>query len=223
MLTDDELAEMQQQWNDDLYPSTSEFYWLIAQAREANALRAKNERLQAAVTVMHHMVDQTDPFDPVGTALTAAAIAERPLIDVVPYEMLCGELVDARQLLAAQAPVVDSALAEQEHIDSTDLSNVPRGWLKASMTLTNVTLAAARTYRAFLASRHPPTNVLTLISSMVVARVTTDEAGETTMEPAMVGFTRWPANEPPRYNGQAEPCDMWNGPCSCGAWHQEGR
>lgn len=24
-----------------------------------------------------------------------------------------------------------------------------------------------------------------------------------------------------RYNGSNEPCDMWVGPCSCGAWHTQ--
>ena len=33
----------------------------------------------------------------------------------------------------------------------------------------------------------------------------------------------WPANEPPQYNGRGEPCDMWRGPCSCGAWHDSRR
>lgn len=33
----------------------------------------------------------------------------------------------------------------------------------------------------------------------------------------------WPADQPYRYNGSGEPCDMWTGPCSCGATHTEGK
>jgi len=33
------------------------------------------------------------------------------------------------------------------------------------------------------------------------------------------GFVPWPADQPPRYNGSGTPCDMWIGPCSCGATH----
>jgi chromosome segregation ATPase len=33
------------------------------------------------------------------------------------------------------------------------------------------------------------------------------------------GFVPWPAGQPPRYNGSGEPCDMWIGPCCCGATH----
>jgi predicted RNase H-like HicB family nuclease len=29
----------------------------------------------------------------------------------------------------------------------------------------------------------------------------------------------WPPNWPPRYNASSTPCDMAQGPCSCGAWH----
>lgn len=36
-------------------------------------------------------------------------------------------------------------------------------------------------------------------------------------------FAPWPANKPARYNGAAEPCDMWTGPCCCGAWHKDGK
>lgn len=27
----------------------------------------------------------------------------------------------------------------------------------------------------------------------------------------------------PRYNACIEPCDNWNGPCVCGAWHKDGK
>lgn len=33
------------------------------------------------------------------------------------------------------------------------------------------------------------------------------------------GFVPWPEDQPARYNGSGEPCDMWIGPCSCGATH----
>lgn len=36
------------------------------------------------------------------------------------------------------------------------------------------------------------------------------------------GFVAWPRLIPPRYNGSGEPCDMWTGPCCCGATHKEG-
>lgn len=32
-------------------------------------------------------------------------------------------------------------------------------------------------------------------------------------------ITRYPADKPKRYNGCSEPCDVWTGPCCCGAWH----
>lgn len=35
------------------------------------------------------------------------------------------------------------------------------------------------------------------------------------------GFVGWPADQPPQYNGSGTPCDMWIGPCSCGATHLE--
>lgn len=37
------------------------------------------------------------------------------------------------------------------------------------------------------------------------------------------GFVAWPKDQPPRYNACTEPCDMWTGPCACGAWHTEGK
>lgn len=36
-----------------------------------------------------------------------------------------------------------------------------------------------------------------------------------------MGFAPW-GSRAPRYNGRSEPCDMWTGPCSCGATHIEG-
>lgn len=32
----------------------------------------------------------------------------------------------------------------------------------------------------------------------------------------------WPKDVPPYFNTLAEPCDMWDGPCCCGALHQYG-
>lgn len=37
------------------------------------------------------------------------------------------------------------------------------------------------------------------------------------------GFVAWPSDQPKQYNGSGEPCDMWEGPCLCGAWHRDGR
>ncbi len=42
-------------------------------------------------------------------------------------------------------------------------------------------------------------------------------------EPAEYALKPWPADEPVQYNASGEPCDMWNGPCSCGAWHKNGK
>lgn len=36
-------------------------------------------------------------------------------------------------------------------------------------------------------------------------------------------FVAWPADQPERFNACTDPCDMWTGPCACGAWHKEGR
>jgi hypothetical protein len=33
----------------------------------------------------------------------------------------------------------------------------------------------------------------------------------------------WPADQPPRFNACDVACDMWTGPCACGAWHQNGK
>jgi hypothetical protein len=35
------------------------------------------------------------------------------------------------------------------------------------------------------------------------------------------GYVLWP-KEFPVYNGCNEPCDMWTGPCVCGAFHRDG-
>lgn len=32
----------------------------------------------------------------------------------------------------------------------------------------------------------------------------------------------WPDEVPKNYNGQSQACDMLEGPCCCGAWHQPG-
>lgn len=32
----------------------------------------------------------------------------------------------------------------------------------------------------------------------------------------------WPDDKPKRYNACTDPCDMWEGPCCCGAWHKDG-
>lgn len=35
-------------------------------------------------------------------------------------------------------------------------------------------------------------------------------------------YAEWPKDIPAQYNGQSEPCDMWTGPCCCGATHRNG-
>jgi hypothetical protein len=41
-------------------------------------------------------------------------------------------------------------------------------------------------------------------------------------EAANMTITPWPKDKPLKYNESGTPCDAWNGPCSCGAWHAEG-
>lgn len=36
------------------------------------------------------------------------------------------------------------------------------------------------------------------------------------------GCVGWPLDAPAMFNGSGEPCDMWTGPCSCGAAHRDG-
>lgn len=36
--------------------------------------------------------------------------------------------------------------------------------------------------------------------------------------PTGAGFAPYPKDKPPRHNGGVL-CDMWKGPCACGAWH----
>lgn len=40
--------------------------------------------------------------------------------------------------------------------------------------------------------------------------------------PKSESFVAWPKDKPARYNGCNEPCDMWTGPCCCGATHKDG-
>lgn len=37
------------------------------------------------------------------------------------------------------------------------------------------------------------------------------------------GFVPWPDFAPKQHNACTDPCDMWTGPCACGAWHRDGR
>lgn len=37
------------------------------------------------------------------------------------------------------------------------------------------------------------------------------------------GMVPWPEWAPKQYNACTDPCDMWNGPCACGAWHKNGK
>lgn len=32
----------------------------------------------------------------------------------------------------------------------------------------------------------------------------------------------WPEGAPKKYNANRDACDVWNGPCLCGAWHFDG-
>jgi hypothetical protein len=41
-------------------------------------------------------------------------------------------------------------------------------------------------------------------------------------EKTVKSMVKWPIDKPLRYYGSSEPCDMWTGPCSCGATHTEG-
>jgi hypothetical protein len=47
------------------------------------------------------------------------------------------------------------------------------------------------------------------------------KCGALTYVPSPSCFEAW-GDRPPRYNGIGEPCDMWTGPCSCGATHHQG-
>ena len=49
----------------------------------------------------------------------------------------------------------------------------------------------------------------------------TSRPPRTTKQQRKEGFPYmdYPDNLPKRYNGQNCPCDMFVGPCSCGAWH----
>lgn len=35
-------------------------------------------------------------------------------------------------------------------------------------------------------------------------------------------FVAWPADRQAKFNSCAKACDMWTGPCCCGAWHKDG-
>lgn len=55
-----------------------------------------------------------------------------------------------------------------------------------------------------------------------------DEGGRvgSKSEPAFTienDWQAWPEGEPLRYNACTEPCDMWTGPCACGAFHRDGK
>lgn len=36
-------------------------------------------------------------------------------------------------------------------------------------------------------------------------------------------FEPWPEWAPRQHNACTDECDMFNGPCACGAWHSDGR
>lgn len=42
-------------------------------------------------------------------------------------------------------------------------------------------------------------------------------------KPGKSGFIPWPSGGPYRWNACTLPCDMWTGPCCCGATHEEGK
>lgn len=33
-------------------------------------------------------------------------------------------------------------------------------------------------------------------------------------------FISWPTYAPVQHNACTDACDMWEGPCACGAWHK---
>ena len=37
------------------------------------------------------------------------------------------------------------------------------------------------------------------------------------------GMVAWPIWAKVQYNACTEPCDMWTGPCACGACHKDGK
>jgi hypothetical protein len=51
----------------------------------------------------------------------------------------------------------------------------------------------------------------------------TKRTGGTERSLVKVRLVPWPYNKPKQYNASNQPCDMWTGPCCCGAWHTEGR
>lgn len=57
--------------------------------------------------------------------------------------------------------------------------------------------------------------------SRIVPRDTRESDGYTKIV-FTKGFEPW-GDRPPRHNGSNDPCDMWTGPCACGATHTEGK
>jgi hypothetical protein len=61
------------------------------------------------------------------------------------------------------------------------------------------------------------------LETIVENLTTTIRRPRTLSEVSGRAFIAWPKAKPLKYNGSGEPCDMWTGPCCCGAWHEEGK
>jgi hypothetical protein len=48
------------------------------------------------------------------------------------------------------------------------------------------------------------------------------EAREILVKHEARAFVPWPKDKPHQHNANREACDMWTGPCCCGAWHRDG-
>lgn len=95
-------------------------------------------------------------------------------------------------------------------IDSIRISDVPKlvGWARD----------VAR------AARHPPIGHVELDPGDIAAvaeLIRIDPPASRKLEPDST-LVPWPKTEPTRYLTNT-PCDMWTGPCACGATHTEGR
>lgn len=56
----------------------------------------------------------------------------------------------------------------------------------------------------------------------LIGSIPLDALTKATM-PIAGAFIPWPDDKPTRYNACTDPCDMWTGPCACGAFHKDGQ
>lgn len=69
----------------------------------------------------------------------------------------------------------------------------------------------------------PPTNIVCIeMNKANVERAVILRRAIAALMHTRTAIRPWPVNQPRKYNGRSEPCDMWTGPCSCGATHVEG-